>query len=311
MKRQSLDRTDHLSSSARTTSRTRASSSPPVAAARTKHYFGRCGPTHCSPLRLSCSSVPAQVEQGFALYTSSYAIAYEDDDGELTPIATDDDLTEAIAYFHSGSDSASTSSFSSAFSCAREVTLVVRVAVAYDGPSLSDSASLASAGEWDRASVASCSSGRLSRASSGVFERLRREAASPCGFTRQWLQDGQAGSDTHEPPALWERKPRAFTPVEKLATVFESDFERLALSDAGSAGDRGSSDGSQGGDVWAERDDGHSHSGCSFGTSRKACGCTRPKCFNPRSLPDPTADENHHLDCEGCGEVRQHMLDRM
>ncbi|KAG8796807.1 hypothetical protein FRC17_007955, partial [Serendipita sp. 399] len=68
-----------------------------------------------------------------------------------TDITSDDDLTEAIQYFHLGDDIGPVSSNASAYSgrssgsgSSRKITLRVDVRVDYDGPSLSDTASLSS-----------------------------------------------------------------------------------------------------------------------------------------------------------------------
>lgn len=86
------------------------------------------------------------------MYATSYAIAYKDDDGEVTDITTDSDLTEAIHYFQAGSDDPPTSSATSILSGRsfgnRKITLRVHITVDYDGPSLSDTSSLASMDEY-------------------------------------------------------------------------------------------------------------------------------------------------------------------
>lgn len=79
-------------------------------------------------------------------------ISYKDDDGEITNIITDSDLTEAIQYFQAGSDDPPLSSAASILSGrsfgSRRITLRVNVTVDYDGPSLSDTSSLASMEEY-------------------------------------------------------------------------------------------------------------------------------------------------------------------
>lgn len=79
-------------------------------------------------------------------------IAYKDDDGEVTDIATDTDLTEAIQYFQAGTDDPPTSSAASILSGrsfgSRRITLRVHITVDYDGPSLSDTSSLASMDDY-------------------------------------------------------------------------------------------------------------------------------------------------------------------
>ncbi|KAJ7734533.1 hypothetical protein B0H14DRAFT_2995705 [Mycena olivaceomarginata] len=93
-----------------------------------------------------------RVEQAFSLYATSYAISYKDDDGEVTDITTDSDLTEAIHYFQAGGDDPPLSSAASILSgrsfSRSKITLRVSVTVDYDGPSLSDTSSLASMEEY-------------------------------------------------------------------------------------------------------------------------------------------------------------------
>ncbi|KAJ6519119.1 hypothetical protein C8R45DRAFT_950302 [Mycena sanguinolenta] len=93
-----------------------------------------------------------RVEQAFSLYATSYAISYKDDDGEVTDITTDADLTEAITYFQAGADDPPLSSAASILSGRSfgrsKITLRVSIFVDYDGPSLSDTSSLASLEEY-------------------------------------------------------------------------------------------------------------------------------------------------------------------
>ncbi|KAG0699912.1 hypothetical protein DFH29DRAFT_808256 [Suillus ampliporus] len=93
-----------------------------------------------------------RVEQCFSLYATSYVIAYKDDDGEITDITTESDLTEAIQYFQAGFDDPPLSSAASILSGrsfgSRRITLRVHITVDYDGPSLSDTSSLASMEEY-------------------------------------------------------------------------------------------------------------------------------------------------------------------
>ncbi|GLB41855.1 putative protein with zinc-binding domain, present in Dystrophin, CREB-binding protein [Lyophyllum shimeji] len=92
-----------------------------------------------------------KVEQCYSLSSTSFAIAYKDDDGEITTIATDADLTEAIQYFQAGDDaplSSAASILSGRSFGSRKVTLRVHITVDYDGPSLSDTGSLVSLDEY-------------------------------------------------------------------------------------------------------------------------------------------------------------------
>lgn len=81
-------------------------------------------------------------------------MTYKDDDGEITDVLSDEDLTEAIQYFQAGGDDgAGPSTSGSMFSgysgrTSRKITLRLAITVDYDGPSLSDTASLASMDEF-------------------------------------------------------------------------------------------------------------------------------------------------------------------
>ena len=92
-----------------------------------------------------------QVEECFSLSATSYVISYKDDDGEITNVATDADLIEAIQYFQAGDDaplSSAASILSGRSFGARKITVRVTIQVDYDGPSLSDTSSLASLEEF-------------------------------------------------------------------------------------------------------------------------------------------------------------------
>ncbi|CAE7050720.1 unnamed protein product [Rhizoctonia solani] len=92
----------------------------------------------------------ARIEECFSLAASSFTISYTDDDAEITDINSDNDLTEAVAYFQLGEEIGSTggSVYSYRSSGPKKITLRVTVTVDYDGPSLSDTASLASMEEY-------------------------------------------------------------------------------------------------------------------------------------------------------------------
>ncbi|EIW79145.1 hypothetical protein CONPUDRAFT_145278 [Coniophora puteana RWD-64-598 SS2] len=93
-----------------------------------------------------------KVELCFSFHAMSFMITYKDDDGEVTDIASDTDLTEAILYFQAGTDDPPLSSAASILSGrsfrGRDIILRVQVTVDYDGPSLSDTSSLASIEEY-------------------------------------------------------------------------------------------------------------------------------------------------------------------
>ncbi|KAH7881774.1 hypothetical protein F5I97DRAFT_1945578 [Phlebopus sp. FC_14] len=108
--------------------------------------------TFTSARNCSYELLRSKIEQCFSLYATSYVIAYKDDDGEITDITTESDLTEAIQYFQAGTDDPPLSSAASILSGrnfgSKRITLRVHVTVDYDGPSLSDTSSLASLDEY-------------------------------------------------------------------------------------------------------------------------------------------------------------------
>ncbi|KAJ3872631.1 hypothetical protein F5051DRAFT_421058 [Lentinula edodes] len=143
--------------------------------------------TFQSAQRCTFDNLREKIVQCFSLSASSFDIWYKDDDGETLKIWTDDQLTGAITYFADAADDAHTSSASSIFSGrgfgSRKITLPVQIEVEYEGPSLSDTGSIASieeygsrngdVGEWssafsardlddDSATVSSRDNGRLS-----------------------------------------------------------------------------------------------------------------------------------------------------
>lgn len=83
------------------------------------------------------------MEECFSLSQWPFYLAYIDDDGEEYPIKNEADLTEAIAYFVSGDDDHSTRG-SEWRGLPAKITMRVDVVVEYDGPSLSDTSSIAS-----------------------------------------------------------------------------------------------------------------------------------------------------------------------
>ena len=91
------------------------------------------------------------MEECFSLSATSYTISYKDDDGEIANVATDADLIEAIQYFQAGDDapiSSAASILSGRSFGPRKITVPVTISVDYDGPSLSDTSSLASLEEF-------------------------------------------------------------------------------------------------------------------------------------------------------------------
>ncbi|KAI5117511.1 hypothetical protein M0805_003916 [Coniferiporia weirii] len=108
--------------------------------------------TFSSARNCSYDLLRSKVEQSFSLQAFSFSIAYKDDDGEVTDITTESDLTEAIQYFQAGVDDLPVSSAQSILSGrsfgSRRITLRVSITVDYDGPSLSDTSSLVSLDEY-------------------------------------------------------------------------------------------------------------------------------------------------------------------
>lgn len=90
-----------------------------------------------------------QIDQCFSLSAGAYIVSWQDDEGEIVHIECEDDLTEAITYFSSGDDTQSSSGSILSFNRGR-VTLEVTITIDYDGPSLSDTSSLASLEEYRR-----------------------------------------------------------------------------------------------------------------------------------------------------------------
>ncbi|RXW23967.1 hypothetical protein EST38_g1863 [Candolleomyces aberdarensis] len=106
--------------------------------------------TFSSSQNCSFELLKHKIEQCFALSAATYAVSWKDDDGETTSIVTEDDLSEAICYFGSGDDASGSilSGFSGRSFGRKAVTLRVTISIDYDGPSLSDTSSLASLEEF-------------------------------------------------------------------------------------------------------------------------------------------------------------------
>lgn len=137
-----------------------------------------------------------------------FSIAYKDDDGEITDIASESDLTEAIQYFQNGVDDLPVSSAQSILSGrsfgGRKITLRVIVAVDYDGPSLSDTSSLASMDEYKNRNDSNLSltfpvpvrsepdddSVTVSSRDTGIFVKTTKSN------TKQSAKSSQLGSET-------------------------------------------------------------------------------------------------------------------
>lgn len=132
-----------------------------------------------------------QIERLFSLSASPFYIAYTDDDGDETAIKSESDLAEAISYFQSGFDdggstysSITSNTFDSSLtgggSGGGKTTLRIQVVVEYDGPSLSDTASIAESFDDKESSYGGFGDG-------GRSERSRSSWAS--GSSSQWSED--------------------------------------------------------------------------------------------------------------------------
>ena len=95
------------------------------------------------------------MEKCFSLYQAAYDIVWTDDEGDKCSIREDSDLEEAISYFGSegaeppGPSNMSVSSAGRSSSGSRKITIYVDICVDYDGPSLSETSSIASREEFE------------------------------------------------------------------------------------------------------------------------------------------------------------------
>ncbi|PVF94534.1 hypothetical protein CPB86DRAFT_808508 [Serendipita vermifera] len=165
--------------------------------------------TFASAQNCSFDLLRTRVEQCFSLYASPFIVSYKDDDGEVTDINSDEDLTEAIQYFHSGDDgpissSASAYSSRSSSSSGRKIVLRVDVHVDYDGPSLSDTASLSSLEEYkDRKANGSEFSFSLSSESgSSSLMKFKQNVAEPEEEARTTIAAQSTTDQTTPQPTL-------------------------------------------------------------------------------------------------------------
>ena len=95
------------------------------------------------------------MEKCFSLFQTAYDIVWTDDEGDKCSIREDSDLEEAISYFGSegaeppGPSNMSVSSSGRSSSGSRKITIYVDICVDYDGPSLSETSSIASREEFE------------------------------------------------------------------------------------------------------------------------------------------------------------------
>ncbi|KXN92381.1 hypothetical protein AN958_06999 [Leucoagaricus sp. SymC.cos] len=88
-----------------------------------------------------------KVAQAFSLFGTAYIISWRDDDGEITSVHSNDDIIDAVSYFNTGDDaplSSAASILSGRSFTSRRITIRFDVNMEYEGPSLSDTSSLAS-----------------------------------------------------------------------------------------------------------------------------------------------------------------------
>ncbi|GJJ13355.1 hypothetical protein Clacol_007607 [Clathrus columnatus] len=120
--------------------------------------------TFASSRNCSYELLCAKIEQCFALSATPFIIRYKDDDGEITDVTSDGDLTEAIHYFHTGDDLPIPSNFSvmsGRSGGSRRVTLRLNIIVENE-LSLSDTASMISVDEFHHDTSDSLSGHELS-----------------------------------------------------------------------------------------------------------------------------------------------------
>lgn len=95
------------------------------------------------------------MEKCFSLYQAAYDIVWTDDEGDKCSIREESDLEEAISYFASEGveppipSNMSVSSSGRSSSGSRKITIYVDICIDYDGPSLSETSSIASREEFE------------------------------------------------------------------------------------------------------------------------------------------------------------------
>lgn len=134
------------------------------------------------------------MEEAFSLFQWPFYLAYTDDDGEEYPIKSEADLTEAIGYFVSGDDDHSIRGSDRGVSLpVQKITVRVEVVVEYDGPSLSDTSSIAS---LSLSSESGWSGVTRSSARSGAASFVSRETDSWSVVSRDHGVPANAGLNT-------------------------------------------------------------------------------------------------------------------
>ncbi|KAI0251773.1 hypothetical protein BJV78DRAFT_407146 [Lactifluus subvellereus] len=133
-----------------------------------------------------------KIEERFDLAARPFTIQWKDDYGESNFIDNEITLNEAIDYYHSGDESSVTSSgsvfLSRSSSRHHKITMHVQICIDYDGPSLSDTASLASREDPFEGSQVSFSAGELS-SSPQDDDAVTVSSKDSCGLPRQGRGD--------------------------------------------------------------------------------------------------------------------------
>ncbi len=166
---------------------------------------------------------------------TSYAITYTDDDGETTEITTEGDLTEAIRYFHPGGDDPPLSSAASILSGRSfgrsKITLRVKISVDYDGPSLSDTSSLASMYEYKQrngsASSFSFSSPSVVSGRGEVDDDSVTVSSKDMGTRYDYHREGKRGTKTIAPGPSREPLIRP-SPPSRSSSLNDWDTETVS-----------------------------------------------------------------------------------
>jgi hypothetical protein len=180
--------------------------------------------------------------------TVPFQIQWEDDDHEQNCILDQSSLNEAINFYHSGDEGsvASGSVFTSRNSSRYlRITMEVEICVGYDGPSLSDTASLASRDEYSpEESQISFSPGELSSSSQdddavtvsskdmGSQQAPRQGRADSSLIKKLWNSTSRSGSSsTPNRPLLKPSRSRIFNLTSSRASTTQEGTVRSSTRD--------------------------------------------------------------------------------
>ncbi|WOO83671.1 ZZ-type zinc finger domain-containing protein [Vanrija pseudolonga] len=204
-------------------------------------YDGSTRPVNF-PSAASCrlESLRTRVEECFALSAWPFVLTYTDDDGEEYHVRTEADLTDAISYFASGDDEGAHSSGAAGRPPAPpKISMRVDVVVEYDGPSLSDTSSIASfrtsehswhssersAARSDGRSSFEYRSSRGSRYSS--VPPITTDLADPLGAMRLSSPGSTlSGGPSSGRSTVLQGRPRASLPPPELDAASASAYSR-------------------------------------------------------------------------------------